>query len=123
MNVTALPVLAALIGVVVRVSARRAVNALLGTDNSDAGPCEIWELYRPPEMEPLKRFDELRYKLGLPNTFDLGQARPERTRRKWRRKDGGAAAPERLRPFRASVQHELCCGWRQSTRTAPVGGS
>ena len=53
-------------------SARRAVNALLDADNSDAEPCEIWELYRPPEMEPLKRVDELRYKLGLPNTFDLG---------------------------------------------------
>ncbi|MGY6024945.1 hydroxysqualene dehydroxylase [Streptomyces spinosirectus] len=53
-------------------SARRAVNALLSADNSDAAPCEIWELYRPPEMEPLKRVDEVRYKLGLPNTFDLG---------------------------------------------------
>ncbi|MFI6661846.1 FAD-dependent oxidoreductase [Streptomyces sp. NPDC050523] len=53
-------------------SARRAVNALLSADNSDAPPCEIWELYRPPEMEPLKRVDEVRYKLGLPNTFDLG---------------------------------------------------
>ncbi|GAA3813193.1 FAD-dependent oxidoreductase [Streptomyces coacervatus] len=53
-------------------SARRAVNALLDADNSDAEPCEIWELYRPPEMEPLKRVDELRYRLGLPNTFDLG---------------------------------------------------
>ncbi|MFF1809768.1 FAD-dependent oxidoreductase [Streptomyces sp. NPDC058251] len=53
-------------------SARRAVNALLDADNSGADRCEIWELYRPPEMEPLKRVDELRYKLGLPNTFDLG---------------------------------------------------
>ncbi|MFI6565370.1 FAD-dependent oxidoreductase [Streptomyces sp. NPDC050534] len=53
-------------------SARRAVNALLSADNSDAPPCAIWELYRPPEMEPLKRVDEVRYKLGLPNTFDLG---------------------------------------------------
>lgn len=53
-------------------SARRAVNALLDADNSDAEQCEIWELYRPPEMEPLKRTDELRYRLGLPNMFDLG---------------------------------------------------
>jgi uncharacterized protein with NAD-binding domain and iron-sulfur cluster len=53
-------------------SARRAVNALLDADNSDAEPCRIWELYRPPEMEPLKRVDEVRYRLGLPNTFDLG---------------------------------------------------
>ncbi len=53
-------------------SARRAVNALLEADNSDAERCRIWELYRPPEMEPLKRVDEVRYRLGLPNTFDLG---------------------------------------------------
>ncbi|MET9386130.1 FAD-dependent oxidoreductase [Streptomyces sp. NPDC002928] len=53
-------------------SARRAVNALLDADNSDAARCEVVELYRPPEMEPLKRVDEVRYRLGLPNTFDLG---------------------------------------------------
>lgn len=53
-------------------SARRAVNALLDADGSGAGRCRIWELYRPPEMEPLKRVDEARYRLGLPNTFDLG---------------------------------------------------
>ncbi|MFB7999128.1 FAD-dependent oxidoreductase [Streptomyces sp. NPDC056002] len=53
-------------------SARRAVNALLDQDNSDAERCRIWELYRPPELEPLKRVDEARYRLGLPNTFDLG---------------------------------------------------
>ncbi|MET8244568.1 FAD-dependent oxidoreductase [Streptomyces sp. NPDC005202] len=53
-------------------SARRAVNALLEADHSDAERCRIWELYRPPEMEPLKRIDEVRYRLGLPNTFDLG---------------------------------------------------
>ncbi|WP_316758689.1 hydroxysqualene dehydroxylase [Streptomyces herbicida] len=53
-------------------SARRAVNALLDTDNSGAGRCRVWDLFRPPEMEPLKRVDEVRYRLGLPNTFDLG---------------------------------------------------
>ncbi|MGW0735179.1 hydroxysqualene dehydroxylase [Streptomyces sp. NPDC002851] len=53
-------------------SARRAVNALLDADGSDAERCHIWELYRPPELEPLKRVDEARYRLGLPNTFDLG---------------------------------------------------
>lgn len=53
-------------------SARLAVNALLDADDSDAERCEIWELFRPPEMEPLKRVDEVRYRLGLPNTFDLG---------------------------------------------------
>nr|WSX75166.1 FAD-dependent oxidoreductase [Streptomyces sp. NBC_00899] len=53
-------------------SARRAVNALLDADGSGAERCHVWELFRPPEMEPLKRVDELRYRLGLPNTFDLG---------------------------------------------------
>ncbi|MFB6962594.1 FAD-dependent oxidoreductase [Streptomyces sp. NPDC056309] len=53
-------------------SARRAVNALLDQDGSDAERCRIWELYRPQELEPLKRIDKIRYRLGLPNTFDLG---------------------------------------------------
>ncbi|MFJ5839915.1 FAD-dependent oxidoreductase [Streptomyces shenzhenensis] len=53
-------------------SARRAVNALLDADNSDAERCRLRELFRPPELEPLKRLDEVRYRLGLPNTFDLG---------------------------------------------------
>lgn len=53
-------------------SARRAVNALLEADGSDADRCRIRNLYRPPEMEPLKRVDEARFRLGLPNTFDLG---------------------------------------------------
>ncbi len=33
-------------------SARRAVNALLDRDGSEAERCRIWELYRPPEMDP-----------------------------------------------------------------------
>jgi uncharacterized protein with NAD-binding domain and iron-sulfur cluster len=53
-------------------SARLAVNALLDADGSDAERCPIWTLYRSPEMEPLKRVDEVRYRLGLPNSFDLG---------------------------------------------------
>ncbi|MEU3980131.1 FAD-dependent oxidoreductase [Streptomyces sp. NPDC026672] len=53
-------------------SARRAVNALLDADGSDAARCRVWDLFRPPELEPLKRIDALRHRLGLPNTFDLG---------------------------------------------------
>ncbi|MFJ4471954.1 FAD-dependent oxidoreductase [Streptomyces sp. NPDC089424] len=53
-------------------SARRAVNALLEADNSPQERCLVRELYRPPELEPLKRVDALRHRLGLPNTFDLG---------------------------------------------------
>ncbi|MFE4358567.1 FAD-dependent oxidoreductase [Kitasatospora sp. NPDC056800] len=53
-------------------SARRAVNALLDADGSPAERCRIQLLFRPPELEPLKLVDEARYRLGLPNTFDLG---------------------------------------------------
>ncbi|MDX3227678.1 FAD-dependent oxidoreductase [Streptomyces sp. ME19-01-6] len=53
-------------------SARRAVNALLDAEGSSAPRCAIWTLYQPPELEPLRRVDETRYRLGLPNTFDLG---------------------------------------------------
>lgn len=53
-------------------AARAAVNALLDADDSDTERCAIVGLYRPPELEPLKRIDEFRYRLGLPNTFDLG---------------------------------------------------
>jgi uncharacterized protein with NAD-binding domain and iron-sulfur cluster len=53
-------------------AARRAVNALLEADGSTSEPCRVWTLYRSPEMEPLKLVDEVRYGLGLPNTFDLG---------------------------------------------------
>jgi hypothetical protein len=52
-------------------SARRAVNALLDADHSTAERCHIWPQYRSPEMEALKRVDEVRYQLGLPNTFDV----------------------------------------------------
>jgi hypothetical protein len=53
-------------------SARRAVNALLDADGSAADRCQVQLLYRAPELEPLKAIDEARYRLGLPNTFDLG---------------------------------------------------
>ncbi|WP_245244806.1 hydroxysqualene dehydroxylase, partial [Streptomyces palmae] len=51
---------------------RQAVNALLAADGSSAGRCVIRTLYQPPELEPLKRTDEARYRLGLRNLFDLG---------------------------------------------------
>ncbi|MEU7106409.1 FAD-dependent oxidoreductase [Streptomyces sp. NPDC046215] len=53
-------------------SARRAVNALLEADGSDAPRCRVWPLYRPPELEPLHQQDEARYRAGRPNVFDLG---------------------------------------------------
>lgn len=53
-------------------AARHAVNALLDADASAAARCTTWSHYQPPELEPLKRIDEARFRLGLPNTFDLG---------------------------------------------------
>ncbi|MGY4929615.1 hypothetical protein ACWD7T_00565 [Streptomyces sp. 900116325] len=35
-------------------------------------PPTTWCRYRPPELEPFKRIDEVRFELGLPNTSDLG---------------------------------------------------
>ncbi|MER7401729.1 hypothetical protein ABT373_04385 [Streptomyces sp. NPDC000070] len=58
-------------------SARCAVNAPLEADNSDAVRCRVRKPHRPSELEPLKRgrrVDDPRYRLGLPGTFDLGQA-------------------------------------------------
>ncbi|MDT3399786.1 FAD-dependent oxidoreductase [Streptomyces sp. B1866] len=53
-------------------AARRAVNALLDADGSAAERCRVWPLYVPPELEPLRRKDEIRYRLGLPNALDVG---------------------------------------------------
>ncbi|WP_264081660.1 hypothetical protein [Gandjariella thermophila] len=39
---------------------------------SNAERCHVWTLDRPPEMERLKRANEVRYRFGLPNTFDVG---------------------------------------------------
>ncbi|MGW2066446.1 hypothetical protein ACWCO9_38605, partial [Streptomyces sp. NPDC001937] len=52
-------------------AARHAVDALLDADGSTAGRCTTWGRYRPPELEPLKRIDEVRFEMGLPNTSDL----------------------------------------------------
>lgn len=48
--------------------ALRPADALSAADDPDAERCEIWELFRPPEPEPFKRVDELRYRPALPNT-------------------------------------------------------
>ncbi|MHC0432132.1 hydroxysqualene dehydroxylase [Streptomyces sp. O3] len=53
-------------------SAREAVNALLDEVGSRAPRCEVIPLFRPPELESLKRHDRTRYRLGLRNLFDLG---------------------------------------------------
>ncbi|MFC7307105.1 FAD-dependent oxidoreductase [Streptomyces monticola] len=52
-------------------SARAAVNALLDAAGSPAGPCRVWDVYRPPELQALRDMDARRHRLGLPNMFDL----------------------------------------------------
>ncbi|OEJ56227.1 FAD-dependent oxidoreductase [Streptomyces agglomeratus] len=53
-------------------SARAAVNALLDRAGSAAPRCTVTPLFRPPEIEFLKRHDRTRYRLGLRNALDLG---------------------------------------------------
>ncbi|MFI8388647.1 FAD-dependent oxidoreductase [Streptomyces sp. NPDC085540] len=53
-------------------SARAAVNSLLDADGSGAPRCTVHPMYRAPELEPAKRHDRWRYRLGLRNVFDLG---------------------------------------------------
>jgi len=51
-------------------AARRAVNALLAAAGSREEGCRVFERYRPPQLEPLKRADEERLALGLPHALD-----------------------------------------------------
>ncbi|WHM35596.1 FAD-dependent oxidoreductase [Streptomyces sp. BPTC-684] len=53
-------------------SGRLAANALLDRVGSTAPRCTITPLYSPPELALLKADDRLRYRLGLPNAFDVG---------------------------------------------------
>ncbi|KNB53715.1 FAD-dependent oxidoreductase [Streptomyces caatingaensis] len=53
-------------------SARAAVNALLDETGSRASRCTITPLYRAPELEPAKRRDAVRWRLGLRNAYDVG---------------------------------------------------
>jgi len=53
-------------------AARRAVNAVLERSRSRPEPCRIYERYRPPEFEQLKRVDQQRYERGEPNAFEVG---------------------------------------------------
>jgi uncharacterized protein with NAD-binding domain and iron-sulfur cluster len=47
-------------------AARRAVNEILTTSNSDAAPCGVWEFAEPDIFKPLKDIDEILFDLGLP---------------------------------------------------------
>jgi hypothetical protein len=52
-------------------AARLAVNALLDEAGSTAPRAVVHELYRAPEFELLKVKDQVAYRLGLPNAFDV----------------------------------------------------
>jgi uncharacterized protein with NAD-binding domain and iron-sulfur cluster len=47
--------------------ARRAVNALLDAQGSGAARCQLWPFEEPEFFRPLRDFDRLRFKLGLPH--------------------------------------------------------
>ncbi|MCA1845000.1 MAG: FAD-dependent oxidoreductase [Actinobacteria bacterium] len=57
---------------------RQAANGVLKAAGSSECPAELWPLYRPPEYEPYRLVDEVRYRQGLPNMFDPDQAAPAR---------------------------------------------
>ena len=50
---------------------RRAANAILERSRLVASPAAVYKRYRPPEWDALKRIDEVRYRAGLPNQFDV----------------------------------------------------
>jgi uncharacterized protein with NAD-binding domain and iron-sulfur cluster len=47
-------------------AARRAVNGIIRAARSDAEPCGIWNLHEPDELAPLRAYDRVRYRQGLP---------------------------------------------------------
>jgi hypothetical protein len=58
-------------------TARIAVNAVLERAGSKEAPVTVHPHFRPPELEPLKRIDEDRYRRGQPNLFDRDLALSE----------------------------------------------
>jgi uncharacterized protein with NAD-binding domain and iron-sulfur cluster len=49
---------------------RRAANAIIRRTNLDTTPVEVWPFDEPRVFEPLKRQDEVHYRLGLPHVGD-----------------------------------------------------
>jgi hypothetical protein len=60
-------------------SGRRAANAILEASGSHESPAATTPPYRAPELEPLLRADEDRYRQGLPNEFDVDSLIPSVT--------------------------------------------
>jgi uncharacterized protein with NAD-binding domain and iron-sulfur cluster len=47
-------------------AARRAVNGILRATQADAEPCAIWNLHEPEVFLPLRAYDRVRFRKGLP---------------------------------------------------------
>jgi uncharacterized protein with NAD-binding domain and iron-sulfur cluster len=47
-------------------AARRAVNGVLRASGVDASPCAIWNLHEPEVFLPLRAYDRVRFRQGLP---------------------------------------------------------
>jgi uncharacterized protein with NAD-binding domain and iron-sulfur cluster len=47
-------------------AARRAVNGILAAAGSSASPCQLWPLHEPEIFQPLRAYDQARYRAGLP---------------------------------------------------------
>jgi 15-cis-phytoene desaturase len=52
-------------------AARRAVNGILEASGSGAGLCGVWPLQEPLAFAPLRQIDQLRFRLGRKNQFDV----------------------------------------------------
>jgi hypothetical protein len=48
-------------------AARRAVNAIIDQTDSTAPRCRLWPLEEPDLFAPLRDYDQVRFKLGLPH--------------------------------------------------------
>jgi uncharacterized protein with NAD-binding domain and iron-sulfur cluster len=47
-------------------AARRAVNGILAASGASATPCRLWPLHEPEIFQPLRAYDQARYRAGLP---------------------------------------------------------
>jgi uncharacterized protein with NAD-binding domain and iron-sulfur cluster len=47
-------------------AARRAVNGIVRAARADVAPCELWNLHEPELFSPLRAYDRIRYRRGLP---------------------------------------------------------
>jgi uncharacterized protein with NAD-binding domain and iron-sulfur cluster len=50
---------------------RRAANAIVARAGSPAKPARVFDLYQPPEWEPVRAADAQAYARGLPNPIAL----------------------------------------------------